>query len=73
MGLKIYGLDPVKFLLSPGLACQAALEKTEVKLELSADIDMLLALEKSIRGRRYHAIQRYSKVHNKYLKDYDKK
>ena len=33
MGLKIYELDPVKFLSTPGLAWQAALKKTEVKLE----------------------------------------
>ena len=31
--LKIYHLDPVKFLLAPGLAWQAASKKTEVKLE----------------------------------------
>ena len=40
--LKIYHLDPVKFLSAPGLACQMALKKTEVKLELLPDIDMLL-------------------------------
>ena len=33
MCLKIYHLDPVKFLSSPGLAWQAALKKIEVKLE----------------------------------------
>ena len=32
--LKIYHLDPVKFLLAPGLAWQVALKKTGVKLEL---------------------------------------
>ena len=30
--LKIYHLDPEKFLLAPGLAWQAALKKTEVKV-----------------------------------------
>ena len=33
MCLKIYKLDPVKFLSAPGLSWQAALKKTEVKLE----------------------------------------
>ena len=42
MCLKIYHLDPVKFLSAPGLAWQGALEKTEVKLEFLTDIDMLL-------------------------------
>ena len=50
MCLKIYELDPVKFLSAPGLACQVALEKTKVKLDLLADIDMLLMVEKGIRG-----------------------
>ena len=33
MCLKIDKLDPVKFLSAPGLSWQAALKKTEVKLE----------------------------------------
>ena len=45
MCLKIYQLDPEKFLLIPGLALQAALKKTEVKLELLTDIDILLMVE----------------------------
>ena len=50
MCLKIYQLDPAKFLSAPGLAWQASLKKTEVKLELLADIDMLLMIGKGIRG-----------------------
>ena len=34
MYLNIYELDPAKFLSTPGLAWQAALEKTKVKLDL---------------------------------------
>ena len=56
MCLKIYHLDPVKFISAPGLAWQAALKKTEVKLELITDIDMLLLVEKGIKGGIYHAI-----------------
>ena len=44
MCLKIYELDLVKFSSSPGLAWQAALKKTEVKLELLTDVDMLLTV-----------------------------
>ena len=50
MCLEIYELDPAKFLSAPGLAWQAALKKTKVKLDLLTDIDMLLMVEKSIRG-----------------------
>ena len=44
--LKICKLDPAKFLSAPGLAWQAALKKTKVKLDLLTDIDMLLMVEK---------------------------
>ena len=56
MRLKIYHLDPVKFLSAPGLAWQTALKKTEAKLELSTDTDMLLMVEKGIRGGICQAI-----------------
>ena len=49
MCLKIYEFDPVKFLSAPGLAWQAALKKTKVKLDLLTDINMLLMVEKGIR------------------------
>ena len=45
--LKIYEIDPAKFLLTLGLAWQAALKN--VKLDLLTDIDMLLMVEKGIR------------------------
>ena len=47
---KSYQLDHAKFLSAQGLAWQAALKKAEVKLELLTDIDMLLMVEKGIRG-----------------------
>ena len=57
--LKIY-LDPVQFISAPGSAWQAALKKTEVKLELLTDNDMLLMVEKGIRGGICHAIHIHS-------------
>ena len=70
--IDIYELDPAHFLSAPGLAWQACLKKTEVKLELLTDIDMLLMVEKGIRGGICHAIHRYAKANNKYMKNYDK-
>ena len=54
--IEIYELDPAHFLLAPGLAWQACLKKTEVKLELLTDIDMLLMFEK---GTRVENVIRY--------------
>ena len=68
MCLKIYLLDPAKFLSVPGLARQA-LKKIEGKLELSTDTDMLLIIEKWIRGEICHAIHRYAIANNKYMKN----
>ena len=39
--IEIYGLDPSYFYSAPGLAWQACLKKTEVKLELLTDINIL--------------------------------
>ena len=72
MYLKIYLLNPAKFISAPRLAWQEALKKTEVKLELLSDIDMLLMVEKSIREGICNAIHQYGKANNKYMKDYDK-
>ena len=49
-GIDIYGLDPSYFLSAPGLAWQASLKKTKVKLELLTDYHMLLMIEQGIKG-----------------------
>ena len=46
--IEIYELDPAYFLSAPGLAWQACLKKTGVKLELLTDINMSLMVEKGI-------------------------
>ena len=56
MCIKIYKLDVAKFLSAPGLTWQAALEKTKVKLDLLTYIDMVLTVEKNIRGGICHSI-----------------
>ena len=55
MWLEFYQLDPVKFLPAPKLAWKAALKKTEVKLELLTNSDMLLKIEKRITKGIYHS------------------
>ena len=70
--IEIYKLDPDHFLSAPGLAWQAWLKKTKVNLELLTDIDMLLMVEKGIRGGICQAIHRHAKANNKHMKNYDK-
>ena len=70
--LEIYELDPIYFVSAPGLAWQACLKKTEVKLELITDYDMLLMIEKGIRDGICQATYRYAKANNEYMKNYDK-
>ena len=47
-------------------------KKAEVELELLTEIDMLLMIEKGIRGGICHAIHRYAKANDKYMKSYNK-
>ena len=70
--LEIYELDPIYFVSAPGLAWQACLKKTGVKLELITDYDMILMIEKGIRGGICQATHRYAKANNKYMKNCDK-
>ena len=41
MCLQIYELDPAPFFIAPGLALQAMLKKTKVKLDLLTNIDVI--------------------------------
>ena len=70
--VEIYELDPAHFLSATGLAWQACLKKTKLKLELLTDIDMLLMVEKGITDGISQTIHRHAKVNNKYMKNYDK-
>ena len=70
--IEIYELDPAHFLSAPGLAWQACLKKTGVNLELLTNNDLLMMVEKGIRGGTCHATHRYAKANNKYMKNYNK-
>ena len=71
MCIKEYELDPSHFVSLPGLAWQACLKKTNIELELLIDYDMLLMVEKGIRGGICHSIHRYAKANNKYMQNYN--
>ena len=61
---EIYELDPVYFVSAPGLAWRACLKKTGVKLELLTNYDMLMLVERGIRGGICQATHRYAKASN---------
>ena len=65
--LKNYGLDPVYYFTTPGLAWDACLKMTNINLELLSDLNMLLMFEKGIRGGISMISNRYGKANNKYM------
>ena len=72
MCLKIYHLNPVKFVSAPKLAWKLASRKDRSKITIIR-IDVLLMVLTGIRGGICHTIHRYAKANNKYMKDNDKK
>ena len=64
--LENYHLDPAWHYTAPGLAWDAALKKTGVKLELLTDPDMLLIFE-GIRGGVSMITKRHGKANNPYM------
>ena len=71
--IEIYKLDPAHFVSAPVLSWQGCLKKTEIKLELLTDTDMLLTVEEGIRGGMCQAVYRYAKANNRYMENYYKK
>ena len=69
--LDNYHLDPAFYYTAPGLAWDACLKITKIKLELLHDYEMLMMVEKGIRGGVSMISTRYGKANNPYMKDYD--
>ncbi|CAH3146286.1 unnamed protein product, partial [Porites lobata] len=69
--LKHYKLDPAHYYTSPGLSWDACLKETGQKLQLLNDYDMLMMIEKGIRGGISHITKRYAEANNKYMKGYN--
>ena len=62
-----YGLDPAWYYSALGLAWDAALQITKVKLELLSDPDILLMIESGIRGGIATTSYRHANANNEYM------
>ena len=62
------GLILLNFLCPQELAWQ----KGQTKLDLLTDINILLRIKKGIKGEICHAIHKYKKANNKYMRNHNK-
>ena len=69
--LEYYGLDPCHYFSSPGLAWDAMLKSSGVRLRLIDDVDMHLFIEKGMRGGISYIAKRYCRANNEFVKGYD--
>ncbi|KYM93403.1 hypothetical protein ALC62_15993 [Cyphomyrmex costatus] len=66
-----YGLDPAHYYTLPGFTWDAMLKHTSVKFELLTDIDMVMFVERGIRGGLSQCSGRYARANNRYMQAYD--
>ncbi|XP_076660055.1 uncharacterized protein LOC143363342 [Halictus rubicundus] len=69
--LENYKLDPAHYYTLPGFAWDVMLKMTKIELDLFTDVDMLLFVERGIRGGLSQCSHRYARANNKYLPTYD--
>ncbi|KYQ49525.1 hypothetical protein ALC60_11402, partial [Trachymyrmex zeteki] len=68
--VESYDLDPAHYYTLPGFTWDAMLKHTHVKFELLTDINMVLFIERGIRGGLSQC-SRYAQANNKYMRSYD--
>ncbi|XP_024885115.1 uncharacterized protein LOC112463153 [Temnothorax curvispinosus] len=66
-----YGLDPAHYYTLPGYTWDAMLKYTGVRFELLTDIDMVLFVERGIRGGLSQCSLRYARANNRHVPTHD--
>ncbi|XP_073979977.1 uncharacterized protein [Rhodnius prolixus] len=69
--METHKIDPAHYFTAPGMAWDAMLRLTGVKLELLLDYDMILMVERGIRGGICQASLRHCKANNRYMHNYN--
>ncbi|XP_026824313.1 uncharacterized protein LOC113561693 [Ooceraea biroi] len=69
--INSYGLDPAYYYTLPGFTWDAMLKHTRINFELLTDIDMVMFVERGIRGGLSQCSHRYAQANNKYMQSYD--
>ncbi|XP_036146037.1 uncharacterized protein LOC118646692 [Monomorium pharaonis] len=71
--IESYGLDPAHYYTLPGYTWDAMLKYTGVRFELltDIDIDMVLFVERGVRGGLSQCSNRYERANNRHLPCYD--
>jgi len=66
-----YCLDPAHYYTLPGFTWDAMLKYTHVRFELLIGIDMIMFIERGIRGGLSQCSNRYIQTKNKYMHSFD--